>query len=199
MTKEQLVALGLNEEQIAEVFKLNGLAIEDVKNKNTTLIQENENLKTQLTQANEQIEKFTEIDVEAIKTEAENYKAKFEQSEVNNAKKLADLELEFEIEKAILASGARNAKALKALLDTEALKESKNLKDDMQKQLDGLKESDSYLFVTSSDGENIRIVNPSTGGSPEMTKEEFDKLGFGERVELKRKNEALYNKLAKGE
>lgn len=197
MTKEQLEALGLNEDQIKEVFKLNGLAIEESKNKKTTLIQENENLKTQLTEANNQIEKFKEIDVEAIKTEAENYKTKFEQSEADNAKKLAELELEFEIEKAILASGARNAKALKALLDTDSLKESKNFKDDMQAQIDGLKESDSYLFATG-DSESMRIISPSSGGSPEMTREEFDKLGFGERVELKRKNEALYNKL-KGE
>lgn len=195
MTKEQLVALGLNEEQIAEVFKLNGLAIEDVKNKNTTFIQENENLKTQLTQANEQIEKFTEIDVEAIKTEAENYKAKFEQSEVNNAKKLADLELEFEIEKAILASGARNAKALKALLDIDGLRESKNFKEDTKVQIEGLKTSDPYMF---GDNEKIRVISASGGAIPEMTKDEFDKLGFAERVALKRKNEELYNKL-KGE
>lgn len=199
MTKEQLEALGLNEDQIKEIFKLNGLAIEEAKNKNTTLSQENENLKTQLTQANNQIEKFKEIDVEAIKTEAENYKTKFEQSEADNAKKLAELELDFEIDRAIITSGARNAKAIKALLDTSVLKESKNLKEDMEAQINGLKESDSYLFATSEE-ETVRIVTPSGGGgNTEMTKDDFNKLGFGERVELKRKNETLYNKLVKGD
>lgn len=38
-----------------------------------------------------------------------------------------------------------------------------------------------------------------TQGSNEITQEEFDKLGYKERVELKRTNEKLYQKLAKGE
>ena len=195
MTKEQLVALGLNDEQIAEVFKLNGLAIEDVKKTNATLTQENEVLKTQLSGANEQIEKFADIDVEKIKKEIEVYKEKLKDSEVENAKKLTELELDFEIDKAILASGAKNAKAIKALLDIDGLRESKNFKEDTKVQIEGLKSSDPYMF---GDNEKIRVISASGGAIPEMTKDEFDKLGFAERVALKRKNEELYNKL-KGE
>lgn len=41
--------------------------------------------------------------------------------------------------------------------------------------------------------------NPSAQNSLEITKEEFDKMTYNERVELKQENPTLFNKLAKGD
>ena len=48
MKTEQLKALGLDETQIAEVFKLNGEAIENVKKQFSTLKKDNINLRTKV-------------------------------------------------------------------------------------------------------------------------------------------------------
>lgn len=41
--------------------------------------------------------------------------------------------------------------------------------------------------------------NPSAQNSLEITKEQFDKMTYNERVELKQENPTLFNKLAKGD
>ena len=77
MTTEELKALGLDETQIKEVFRLHGLVVsefKDLENENKILNSEKENLELQLKNANEKIEEFKDLDVDAIKKEAEDYK-----------------------------------------------------------------------------------------------------------------------------
>ena len=88
MTKEQLEKLGLNEEQIKEIFKLNGIAVENAKGELDTIKAENENLKQQLDNANTQIEEFKGMDIESIKAAADDYKTKYEESKSNYEKEL---------------------------------------------------------------------------------------------------------------
>ena len=196
MKKEQLLEIGLNDEQIAEVFRLNGLDIENLKNENQILTKERDDLSEKLGTANKKIDEFTSLDVESIKKEAEDYKAKFEETEKKSKENMEQLKTEFEIDKAIISSGAKNTIAVKSLLDLEVLKESKNLKDDIKAQIDNLKEKEGYLFETK---EPIKVVSKSNGNlNNEMSKDEFETLGYLDRVALKKENEELYNKL-KGE
>ena len=81
MTKEELKALGLNDKQISEVFKLNGVAVNNAKGdlatKETELETKDTEIKTlqrQLETANKEIESFKELDIEEIKQRAEDYK-----------------------------------------------------------------------------------------------------------------------------
>lgn len=196
MTKEELLELGLSEEQITGVFKLNGLAIEGLKSTNSVLEKENEQLKGQITEANEKIEGFKKLDIETIKKEAEEYKTKFEKANSENEEVLNQVKLEFDIEKAILKSGARNEKAVKSLLDIEELKTSKSFKDDLEKQIKTLQEKESYLF--KSENPRMKVVGKSNGTlEGGITKEQFDKMSYAERVDLKKKDGNLYNELIK--
>lgn len=196
MTKEELLELGLSEEQITGVFKLNGLAIEGLKSTNSVLEKENEQLKGQITEANEKIEGFKKLDIETIKKEAEEYKTKFEKANSENEEALNQVKLEFDIEKAVLKSGARNEKAVKSLLDVEELKTSKNFKDDLEKQIKNLQEKESYLF--KSENPRMKVVGKSNGTlDGGITKEQFDEMSYAERVELKKKDGNLYNELIK--
>ena len=70
MTKEQLLELGLDESQIKEVFRLNGLAIGKVQTDLDAKAQELLGTKDLLDKANEKIGTFKDLDVEAIKKEA---------------------------------------------------------------------------------------------------------------------------------
>ena len=196
MTKEELLELGLSEEQITGVFKLNGLAIEGLKSTNSVLEKENEQLKGQITEANEKIENFKGLDIETIKKEAEEYKTKFEKANSENEETLNQIKLEFDIEKAVLKSGARNEKAVKSLLDVEELKTSKNFKDDLEKQIKNLQEKESYLF--KSENPRMKVVGKSNGTlEGGITKEQFDAMSYAERVELKKNDGNLYNELIK--
>ena len=158
MKKEDLVSLGLTEEQQAEVFKLNGLAIEQYKTENSNLIAKIEGLETnektlseQLETANNKIQEFTKLDIEAIKNEAQDYKAKFEQSEAEREQTIKDMNLNHSLETGLIKAGAKNTKAVKALLDIENLKVSQNLNTDIEEAINALKESDAYLFNSNND------------------------------------------------
>lgn len=146
MKKEELLELGLNEEQIQGVFKLNGQDINSIKS-------ERDNLKAELDVANNKISDFEKINVDEIKAEVEKYK-----NEISN------LKLDHSIENSLLKSKVKNPKAAKALLDMEALKNSKNFDSDLENQIKSMKESDSYLFETEgmSISSTGKVDPPST-------------------------------------
>ena len=78
------------------------------------------------------------------------------------AAKEADRIFSDTIKEAIKTAGGRNEKAVMAMLDMNALKESKNQSEDIKKALETVKESDAYLF-----GSDEPFKNPvgATGGS----------------------------------
>lgn len=157
MTKEELIALGLTEEQIPGVFKINGIDVEKAKGDLSTKETELASIKEQLQNANTQIESFKEMDIETIKATADEYKQKYEQAQTEAKEKLEKIQFEHELENAIRDSKAKNVKAVKALLDIETLKDSKNRLDDIKTAIEATKTENDYLF---------RDVDPEgTGGS----------------------------------
>ena len=86
MKKEELIALGVDEEVAKKIMAINGTDIENAKAK-ADKTQEIENLKYQLSEkdklieeANVQIENFKSLDVEGTKKAADEWKTKYEQS-----------------------------------------------------------------------------------------------------------------------
>lgn len=146
MTKEELLALGLTEDQIIEVFKINGKDIEKAKGDLATVQTELTSTKEQLNTANAEIESYKSMDIEGIKASAESYKAKFEESEKNSKAEIESLKFEHSLESALAKAGAKNIKATKALLNIEELKSSKNVDTDIEVAITTLKESDAYMF-----------------------------------------------------
>lgn len=146
MKKEELLELGLTEEQVAGVFKLNGQDINAIK-------AERDNLKSELEVANNKISDLEKIDVDEIKAEVEKYK-----------NEISDLKINHSIENSLLKSKVKNPKAAKALLDLEALKGSKNFDSDLEAQINNLKKSDDYLFEVegSSVGGAGSVNEPNT-------------------------------------
>lgn len=146
MTKEELEKLGLTEEQIKNVFVINGKDIEKAKGELATKKTELETLQGQLITANKEIEGFKNLDVEGIKKAAEDYKTKFEEAEIEAKEELEKIQFEHELENAIRDSKAKNVKAVKALLDVEDLKDSKNRSDDIKQAIEATKTENDYLF-----------------------------------------------------
>lgn len=197
MTKEELLALGLTEEQIAEIFKLNGIAVNAAKGDLDTKVKEVETLQGQLATANKEIEDFKGLNVDEIQKKADDYKKDFEALEIKAKEELAKVQFEHELEGMARDLKAKNLKAVLALVeDKETLLKSNNRKEDMKKVFETIAADNEFLF-----GEDMKA--DGTGGSMgagsksklAITKEQFNALGYRERVELYNKQPELYNTL----
>jgi len=103
----------------------------------------------------------------------EELKAQIEQLQAENQKaaeewqaKMSQMQLDFAIEKALAAAKAKNAKAVKALLDLEKVKLDGEQLLGLDDQLKTLKETDPYLFGDS--GKVGGGTNPPGAGNPEV-------------------------------
>ena len=92
-------------------------------------------------------------DIEAVKArfgDAENvagaWEEKYNQALTAHREELASVVFGHNLEKAIIAANGRNAKAITALLDVDALKASENQQTALEDALQALKQECSYLF-----------------------------------------------------
>ena len=104
---------------------------------------------------------------------SEELKAQIEQLQAENQKaaeewqaKMAQMQLDFAIEKALAAAKAKNAKAVKALLDMEKVKLDGDQLLGIDDQLKAIQQSDPYLFGDS--GKVGGGTNPPGVGNPEV-------------------------------
>jgi predicted nucleic acid-binding Zn-ribbon protein len=151
MNKKQLVELGLTEELADQIVVLHGKDIESHKTKLATAQAEVDGLKGQLTEAGTTIEGFKKLDVEGIKVAANEWKAKAEQAQADAAKQIAGLKFDHALDGALTGAKAKNAKAVKALLNANDLK----LAEDgsiigLKEQLEKVKSENDYLFESDT-------------------------------------------------
>ena len=107
--------------------------------------------------------------------------------------KMAQMQLDFAIEKALAAAKAKNAKAVKALLDMEKVKLDGEQLLGLDDQLKTLKETDPYLF-----GEPGKVgggTNPPGAGNSEVNPWKKETFNLTKQGELLRTNPALAAKL----
>lgn len=164
MKKEDLTALGLTEEQITEIQKLNGLDIKKEQEKVSKVELERDNYKGQLETAQDALKKFDGVDVEQLKGEITKLNTDLQTKESEYQSKLSDMTFSQSIEAAITAAGGKNAKAVKALLDIDTLKSSKNQEADIKAALEACQKDNSYLFGADEPFNNP--VAPTGGGIP---------------------------------
>lgn len=149
MKTEELKALGLTDDQIAAVMKHNGQDVENAKGKYADY----EDLKHQLSEAGKIIEelKGKAGDTEAIQKMADDWKQKAEKAEKDGKARLDALRFEHALERALGKAGAKNAKAVRALLDPEKLKldVEKDEINGLKEQLEKVKEENDFLFRDS--------------------------------------------------
>ena len=201
MTKEQLLALGVTEEQIGEIFKLHGLVVNPVKQ---TLAEKETELKTlqgQLETANTQIKDFKDLNVEEIQKKVEDYEKDYKALEAKAKQDLEEVKFNHALDLAVKDAKAKNVTAVKALLDINNLKESKNQEEDIKTALKTVAEEADYLFEdVNPAGTGGSMGNTGNKNKTTITKEQFDQMGYKERIELKSKDSELYNTLkAKGD
>lgn len=199
MKTEDLKNQGLTDGQVAFVMAENGKDIEKFKTENETNKTELKSVKAQLQSANETIESYKNMNIEDIKKSAEDYKAKFEQSEKERKSEIEKLKLNYAIDNALTKAGAKNLNAVKATLDLSNVKLDGDKLLGFDDLLKNSKEQDSYLYDVLQNQGTGSTGNFGRQTKSKITKEQFNNMTYFERVELKNNDEALYNELVKGD
>lgn len=200
MTKEQLLGMGLTEEQADKVMAAHREVLTGFipKARFDEINEEKKELKNQLDDRDKQLQ---ELKVKAAGNE--ELTAKITELEELNKQtkeeyenKIAALRKETAIELALKDAKARNIKAVKALLDLEKVSLDGDNLIGLDEQLKRLKESDPYLF--GEDKLKGRDPNPPTDPVPDIYKKNpFSKEHFNltEQGRIFRENPELAAKL----
>lgn len=204
MDRKFLKELGIEDDAIEKIMKEYGKSINDYKQKADKV----DGLESQITDLTEQIqerdgqlEELKKVDADALQQRIDELQEANKNTKTEYQEKLDKQAKDFAIESYLRDQKARNPKAVKALLDIDAI----TLKDDkligIDEQVTPLKENESYLF-----GEDIpsglKGRNPHEGGgdpSTNITQEQFNKMSYTEKVKMYNEDLELYQKLSKGE
>lgn len=145
--------------------------------------------------AEDGLKAFEGVDVTDLQGQIAKLQGDLSAKDAAYAEKVANMEFDALLTSAVTAARGKNAKAIRALLDVDALKSSKNQEADIQAALEALQKDNEYLF--ESDKEPLpNIVLPAKGKEPvTVTKESFAKMGYRERVAIKKENPELYEQL----
>lgn len=168
MKREELEKLGLEKDVIDQIMALHGQTVEKHKTDLATVRTEADALKTQLTEASKQIEGFKSLDIEGVKKQADEWKAKAEQAQADAAAQVSKLKFDTSLTGALSAAKAKNPKAVQALLDREALKynDADGSIIGLKEQLEKIQSENDYLFESSEvtprivTGGNNQSLNP---------------------------------------
>lgn len=197
MTKEQLQALNLTDEQINAI-------IEDYGKNYVSKAQFNEK-NDAYKQAKQEIENLTnDISTlseankanEALQSQIKELQDAATQREADYNENIKNMKIDTAITKALSKSGAMNETILTGLLDrTKIAIGEDNTITGIQEQIVALKESDPYLFKQDSiKGVVPGDATPKTNDG--ITKEQFNKMSYLDRVQLQETNPDLYSELS---
>lgn len=165
MKKEDLIALGVEEEVAKSIMALHGKTVTQLNAQVATLEGERDTAKQQLESNQAELDTLKESAKgnEALTTQLAELQAKFDESKTNSENTIAGLKKQSAIELALTQAGARNITAVKALLDADKLTISENGVEGLKEQLEAVKTDNDYLFQ-ATETETPTIV---TGGNPQ--------------------------------
>lgn len=206
MKKEDLIALGVDEETAKSIMALHGKTVTQLNAQVATLEGERDTAKQQLASNQTELDALKESAKgnEALTAQLADLQAKFDESKTNSQNTIATLKKESAIDVALLKAGAKNSKAAKALLDAEKIElaEDGTIKG-LDEQLETIRAENDFLFQPAEPQEQgkPRIVNP---GNPKgaqttaVTKEQFDGMTYQERADLAANNPEAFKQITEG-
>lgn len=170
MKTEFLKSLNISQEVIDKIMAENGKDIAAEQKKAEKAIQERdsyklkaESLETQVNDANTEIQKFKDMDIDGIKKAADDWKETAEKAKADADKQISQMKFDYALSAALTGAKAKNAKAVKALLDMDGLKFNDGKIVGLDEQLAQIKTDNDYLF--ESDEPAPEFVKGTNGGS----------------------------------
>ena len=155
-----LKEVGVAEEKMKSVvdtiLENNGNDVEKYKDKNA-------NLESQLKSANDTLEKFKDVDIDGLKGEVQKYKDAAAQAEADSKADIERLQFGYILDSALKSAGAKNTKAVKALLNDDGLKLNGESIVGLEEQIKAIKEDNGYLFNDDTQPTIVRTTPGATG------------------------------------
>lgn len=121
-------------------------------------------LAEQLSEANGQIDAFKGMDIDGIKKSAEDWKVKAIQAESKRKADMEALQFDYALNGALGNAKAKNAKAVRALLDMDALTLNDGEIIGLSDQLEKIRSENDYLFDCNEAKPTFAM--PTGGGIP---------------------------------
>lgn len=193
MNKEQLIAWGLTEEQADKVIEGYGQMVP--KSRLDDKIAEVNDYKQQIADRDTQLEELKKVDAKGLQDEITRLQQENVQTKTEYEGKLQQKDYDFALTEALRTAKAKNPTAVKALLKTDAIQLVDGKLVGLDEQLTALKASDDYLFIADGLRGNTP-PNPNGGGKPKtLTRADFAKKPYEERLKLMQENPSLLSEL----
>ena len=184
MKREELEALGLTKEQIDGTLDMYHKEHDPVQKELDTvkadLTAEQEKVKTHegtIEGLKKDLEEFKDADVSGMKQKIEDLEKDIKAKEADYQQQIADRDFDDVLKDSINAAHGKNAKAIKALLDVETLKASKNQKEDVAAAIKALSEAeDSKMLFGEAEPNPTGKGDPIGGVGGTGTKPQADSL-----------------------
>ena len=184
MKKEDLIALGLTEEQAKKVLD----AVKEYvpKTQLAEVERERDGLKATVAERDTQLEtlKKSSGDNETLQKQiADLQKANEDQQKAHEAE-IAQLRLDNAVEAAILAAGGKNVKAVRALMDADKLRlEKDGTVTGLSDQIKAIQKSDAYMFAEKQQQQQFKGFQPGASGDVKPDgKVDVSKMTYSEMV-----------------
>lgn len=201
MTKEELKALGVTDEVADKIVEDYGKNYVSKAQFNATN-EEKKAAKTELAQIKTELDGLKEKAKgnEDLSKQIEELKKQSEAREKEYTQKVKNMEIDGIVDRALLTAKAKSVKAVRALLDlNDAEVEDGKIKG-LDKQIEKLVTEAGYLF--GDDKPSVKGATPGNPGGNKpnggVTKEQFNKMSYGERVKLYNEDKELYDQLTNG-
>lgn len=180
--KEQLVQYGLTEEKAQEFIDKNIDGVFIPKARFDEVNEENKGLKSQIADRDTQLEQLKKSsgDNADLKAQIEKLQGENKTQKEGYEAQIAQIRLDNAVDSALTAAGAKNNKAVKAMLDMTGVKLDKegNLTG-LKEQLDGVKKSDSYMFNAAGSA-GFKGAKPGAGGDGNSGGVDTSKMTYSE-------------------
>ena len=202
---EVLKNCGVEEEKANEIVKAMNEAkiyttnLENVDVRYNKLQEQKKQLEEASKTYQKQLEELTKnnADVEALNKLVEQLQLSNKELEENHSKEMHNLQFNFALEGALTNAKSKNNKALKALLNMDNIKYQEGKLEGLQEQIEALQKDASYLFDLETTPQNTGGLGSfgRSGGKVGITKEEFSKMSYSERMNLYQSDKATYDAL----
>lgn len=169
MNKDELIKLGLTEEQAMKLMEKYGNMIP--QSRFNEVVEEKNKLKADLTERDKQLSELQKNNSsnEELKKQIIELQEKNQASEKEYQETLAKIKLDNALELALTTAGAKNNIAVKALLKMENIKMDNDKVIGLTEQIEELKKTSDYLFKVEEKAPEVPVgttpANPNNGGS----------------------------------
>lgn len=191
MKRKFLEDLGLETDVVEKIMAEAGKDTTSLKAKIDNLTEQVNVKETAIKEKNSKIAELEKVDVEAIKQE------EFERGKAEGSKEIEEFKKQNVLEKALANHKAKDTNILSKMLDMEKIKfnDKFEITEGLEEQIDSLKESHDYLFNSDKPLPKFSDKTPGADNGTEISKEDFKKMSYKDRVALKKEQPEVYENL----